>query len=604
MKKIIIAIILLLAPFFASASIDKNLSYGMKNDSDVMELQEFLTVDGCYNGLTRGNFLSLTLKGVKCFQTKHHDEISALAGYFIKSSGFVGSGTRTFINQKLEEELADSNAEAAQEGTTPCTPYWQCSNWSTCIGSQQTRSCTDSNNCNVITGKPSETQGCTITCSPSWQCNSWSTCLNSVQTRTCSDTNSCGVANGEPSETRVCANACTPNWRCFSWGFCTNSQQTRTCSDSNSCGVTVGKPVEIQSCCISNWQCGTWNGCANSQQTRTCTDSNNCGVTTGKPTELQSCVIGALYIATDPTSPRSDFIIGGDTVILGVFKLTATSVESLDVDDITFSVVGGNSVETYYLYNSTTLLGSAASGIAPKFNLANGILTVPANGYVRVTLNAKLAKENIVNNTTITASLDAYPAVNTTGLSSGGKVDSSNRTAIASGMDLYKTKPTFAVNPSCHPYNNPLIPSSAELIAIFDVTANANGDVTFEKDICKLVFNVYRSQGDYDGVANTWLLKDSNGNILDTASVADNDETVTFDFTNAALTVSAGTTKSLFIYADTTELEDGGDAIQLILNGWDPNNITWSINNDGQLYHDADKIFPGYSDIVFPRYYR
>jgi len=295
MKKLIIAFVLLLTPFFASASIDKNLSYGLKNDSDVMELQEFLTNDGCYNGLTRGNFLMLTLKGVKCFQTKYHDEISALAGYSIKSSGFVGSGTRAFINQKLEEELADSNAEANQEGTTACTPYWKCSDWSTCTSSQQTRSCTDSNSCRVTTGKPSETQGCTATCTPSWQCTSWSTCVNSQQARACADSNSCGVATGEPIETRVCANACIPNWQCSSWSSCTNSQQTRTCPDTNSCGVLTGKPVESQPCtCAPNWQCTNWSQCSNSQQTRTCADTSICGLLTGKPNETLSCNLSSI----------------------------------------------------------------------------------------------------------------------------------------------------------------------------------------------------------------------------------------------------------------------------------------------------------------------
>jgi hypothetical protein len=35
-----------------------------------------------------------------------------------------------------------------------CTPNWQCTAWSSCTNSQQTRTCTDSNNCGVTTGKP------------------------------------------------------------------------------------------------------------------------------------------------------------------------------------------------------------------------------------------------------------------------------------------------------------------------------------------------------------------------------------------------------------------------------------------------------------------
>ncbi len=294
MKKFIIAVILLLTPFFASASIDKNLSYGLKIDSDVMELQEFLKADGCYNGFTGGNFLMLTLKGVKCFQTKYHDEISALAGYSIKSSGFVGSGTRTFINQKLNEELADSNIDANQEGTVACSPFWKCSNWSACAGSQQTRSCIDSNNCKVTTGKPNEAQGCTTACTPNWQCTSWGSCINSQWVRTCNDSNSCGITTGKPSETQSCTVACSPNWQCSSWSTCANSQQTRTCSDSNSCGTMTGEPTEAQVCtvaCSPNWQCNAWSTCSNSQQTRICNDANGCGVLTNKPLIAQFCTV-------------------------------------------------------------------------------------------------------------------------------------------------------------------------------------------------------------------------------------------------------------------------------------------------------------------------
>lgn len=43
----------------------------------------------------------------------------------------------------------------------------------------------------------------TTTCTPSWQCTAWSTCASSTQTRTCIDTNVCGAAN------RIESQACT-----------------------------------------------------------------------------------------------------------------------------------------------------------------------------------------------------------------------------------------------------------------------------------------------------------------------------------------------------------------------------------------------------------
>lgn len=43
-----------------------------------------------------------------------------------------------------------------------CTPIWSCTTWTICSSGVQTRTCTDSNNCGVTTGKPIESQTCTI----------------------------------------------------------------------------------------------------------------------------------------------------------------------------------------------------------------------------------------------------------------------------------------------------------------------------------------------------------------------------------------------------------------------------------------------------------
>jgi hypothetical protein len=49
---------------------------------------------------------------------------------------------------------------------TSCTPNWQCNAWTSCSGSLQTRTCSDTNNCGITTGKPIESQSCTMQCVP------------------------------------------------------------------------------------------------------------------------------------------------------------------------------------------------------------------------------------------------------------------------------------------------------------------------------------------------------------------------------------------------------------------------------------------------------
>lgn len=45
-------------------------------------------------------------------------------------------------------------------GEAECTESWSCTDWSTCSGATQTRTCTDNNNCGTENNKPSESQTC------------------------------------------------------------------------------------------------------------------------------------------------------------------------------------------------------------------------------------------------------------------------------------------------------------------------------------------------------------------------------------------------------------------------------------------------------------
>ncbi len=86
MKKInllILVISVLLSNTFivrAETLFMEDLYFGIKNNSDVIKLQNFLTSQKIYSGPITGNFLSLTLEGVKKFQENHN--IIPIAGYF------------------------------------------------------------------------------------------------------------------------------------------------------------------------------------------------------------------------------------------------------------------------------------------------------------------------------------------------------------------------------------------------------------------------------------------------------------------------------------------------------------------------------------------
>lgn len=87
----------------ASASVDMNLKYGMKNDQ-VSELQDFLTDKG-FMSQTTGFFGVVTLKAVKAYQLS----------LGLPNTGFVGVLTRAEINKELTLVVASSTETEAAE---------------------------------------------------------------------------------------------------------------------------------------------------------------------------------------------------------------------------------------------------------------------------------------------------------------------------------------------------------------------------------------------------------------------------------------------------------------------------------------------------------
>lgn len=98
MSKSWASLLFLLLPVMAlAAGFDRDLYFGIRNDPDVIRLQEFLRDQGIYSGPVTGNFFSFTREAVKKFQER--EKIAPAAGY-------VGPKTRSRINS-----LAGSSVE-------------------------------------------------------------------------------------------------------------------------------------------------------------------------------------------------------------------------------------------------------------------------------------------------------------------------------------------------------------------------------------------------------------------------------------------------------------------------------------------------------------
>ena len=105
--KFFILTILLSVPLLVSAkTFDSNLYFGITNNPDVQMLQEFLTDQGVYSGPITGNFFSLTLAGVKNYQSQNN---------ITPAAGFFGPITRSKANDILSVQLNTSDQQAVTE---------------------------------------------------------------------------------------------------------------------------------------------------------------------------------------------------------------------------------------------------------------------------------------------------------------------------------------------------------------------------------------------------------------------------------------------------------------------------------------------------------
>ena len=141
--------------------------------------------------------------------------------------------------------------------------------------------------------------------------------------------------------------------------------------------------------------------------------------------------------------------------------------------------------------------------------------------------------------------------------------------------------------------------NSSQLVPRLNVTNTGSKDVTFlGSNSNMLSVQLVVVGDDTDTATEALTLKDENGTILasTTFSSASGTTQEDFDFkgtgTNLTYTVPAGATKTLYIYADTGDLEDNGDLIQISLDDTAAD-VDFSINSSVSNFEEGDVIFRG-----------
>jgi len=101
-----------------------------------------------------------------------------------------------------------------------CNPDWDCGTLSECVEGKQTQDCTDKNKCNPDELEKTEEKSCgvtvveteeTITCEYEWDCTTWSSCTSSKQSRMCNRIDICDTLENailvkfdKPLESKFC----------------------------------------------------------------------------------------------------------------------------------------------------------------------------------------------------------------------------------------------------------------------------------------------------------------------------------------------------------------------------------------------------------------
>jgi len=104
------------------------------------------------------------------FNTTNTSGTNIMGGPYIGGNYWAypnGTGFSETCTDSDNDGFGDSSYNIEDSGNYDylpliCYESWSCTEWSTCVGGTQTRTCTDANNCGTTANKPAESQSCTV----------------------------------------------------------------------------------------------------------------------------------------------------------------------------------------------------------------------------------------------------------------------------------------------------------------------------------------------------------------------------------------------------------------------------------------------------------
>lgn len=145
-------------------------------------------------------------------------------------------------------------------------------------------------------------------CKSNWDCSEWESCVGGIQHRTCEDVKKCYVPINKPETVKYCDGKCREDWEC-SWSQCSDGFTMPDCRDLNNCGTTYELPQKLacgddKKQCVPDVVCNDWTNCEvnynfvdlvgisisdlSGSKSRICIDRNKCS---DPQEEVQECSV-------------------------------------------------------------------------------------------------------------------------------------------------------------------------------------------------------------------------------------------------------------------------------------------------------------------------
>lgn len=321
---------------------------------------------------------------------------------------------------------------------------------------------------------------------------------------------------------------------------------------------------------------------------------------------------GKLTIQLDASSPEKKLLTGGSkNQTVANFKLSADNYEDLEINEFTVNDTGtaeAQTAENWYLYSSFRSDGgdiltpiATTVGKNANFILPAGTIIIPTgkNVVFKVTIDVGPVQPGTrvtlanYNGDTFQASVDATGLV-VTGQTSGLVLDDAviTDTVKTTVHTVYQSRPYFALNASSP--SGVLVPSVQAILAIYNIDADQGDDITFSATNNNYLSMEICTVCETHTVNEYFTLKDEVGNILSVVGPVDicTSPTIDFVFETNDLIIPHGTRKKIYVFTDTSEMINAGDAIQVWFSDEYPDNLDWSIDGSGN-YNEGDVIFKG-----------